>query len=357
MKFSISTVVFQEMIAKASRGASNNSSRPITCLMGIELSSGTLTLTTTDYTNYLYITESGVTGDDFYVSVELDKICKLIPKITSETITVELADKFLQITGNGSYKIELPMDDTGVIKYPNPAADAILDKIADISLVDIKTVLASIRPSLALTPAIPYKMHYYVGDSVLGADETKASLYNKQLLDDTPRLIHVNMMNLLDLMKSDDIEVYADDTRIKFVSDSCTVYGVMPTGVESYNVEGLNTLLNSDMPYQCQISKQALLGTLDRIKLFVGAYDEGAITLEFTGDKLTIFSKLTTGVESIEYEVAQDNDVGFTCEAEINSFTTQVHSQIDDTVTLQFGVPNVIKFIGDDTVSVVALYH
>ena len=56
MKIIIKTTTLQEMIAKAIKGASNNKLIPLTSLMAIEVKDKVLTLTTTDATNYLYIT-------------------------------------------------------------------------------------------------------------------------------------------------------------------------------------------------------------------------------------------------------------------------------------------------------------
>ena len=54
-KMVIPTGKFQDMVARASKGASENKLLPITSMMAIELKDNVLTLTTTDTANYLKV--------------------------------------------------------------------------------------------------------------------------------------------------------------------------------------------------------------------------------------------------------------------------------------------------------------
>ena len=55
MQFTINTTKFQELVAKAVKGSSNNKLLPITSLMAIDLAGKRLVLTTTDTTNYFQV--------------------------------------------------------------------------------------------------------------------------------------------------------------------------------------------------------------------------------------------------------------------------------------------------------------
>ena len=55
MKLRLETIVLQEMVAKAVKGAANNKMIPITSLMAIELKDNRLVITTTDASNTLKI--------------------------------------------------------------------------------------------------------------------------------------------------------------------------------------------------------------------------------------------------------------------------------------------------------------
>ena len=90
MKLQIKTTKLQEMLSKAIKGASNNKLIPLTGLIAIQLKDNKLTLTTTDATNYLYIQDDNIEGDDFYAVVQVDTFAKLVARMTCETITIDL---------------------------------------------------------------------------------------------------------------------------------------------------------------------------------------------------------------------------------------------------------------------------
>ena len=82
MKFTIGTELMKDVVARAIKGAGNNKLIPITSMMCIQLKDGELTVITTDATNYLYIKEQHVAGDDFYVVVDENQFAKLVSKMT-----------------------------------------------------------------------------------------------------------------------------------------------------------------------------------------------------------------------------------------------------------------------------------
>ena len=93
MKFTIQTELMKDVVARAIKGAGNNKLIPITSMMCIELKNGDLTVITTDATNYLYIKEQHVAGDDFYVVVDANQFAKLVSKMTCENITMTVDEK------------------------------------------------------------------------------------------------------------------------------------------------------------------------------------------------------------------------------------------------------------------------
>ena len=135
MKLTIGTELMKDVVARAIKGAGNNKLIPITSMMCIELKGGDLTVITTDATNYLYIKEQHVAGDDFYVVVDANQFAKLVSKMTCESITMAVDEKLytMKVKGNGNYTIELPLDeDGGPVKFP----DAVSMSRADISEIE-----------------------------------------------------------------------------------------------------------------------------------------------------------------------------------------------------------------------------
>ena len=88
MKMTITTSTMQNLVSKAMKGASNNKMIPLTGLMAIQLKDHLLTLITTDATNYLYVREDKVEGDDFYVVTQAEMFSKLIARLTCEKVSL-----------------------------------------------------------------------------------------------------------------------------------------------------------------------------------------------------------------------------------------------------------------------------
>lgn len=354
MKLKISTAKLQEMVSRSIKGAGNNKLIPLTSLMGIELKKKVLTLTTTDATNYLYISEEGVDGEDFTITISADTFYKLIARMTSETITLELKDNCLEVTGNGKYMIELPLDENSEpIKYPNPVKDFKTTKKTELKYSTIATILNSLKPSLSATLDIPCYTGYYVGERVVATDTYKIAALNEPVFKKA-ELISPEMMNLLSVMTAEKIYVDVKDNVIVFSTKDCVIYGNVMEGLDEYQIDDISTLIDTEFESRCKIAKSGFLQLLDRLSLFVGPYDKNAIVLTFTKDGLQVASKASNGVEVLPY-IESDNFKDFICKIDIEMLATQVKSQAGDAIELYYGADMPIKMVDGNTTHIVAL--
>ena len=355
-KLTVATVVFQEMISRALKGASQNKLIPLTGLMAIELKNGELTLTTTDGSNFLYVRQHNVEGEEFYVVVQVEQFSKLISRITSETTTLELDNSVLTVKGNGTYKIELQLDEEGnLIKYPNPLDNVQLEgNGTEVNLTTIKTILNTNKAALAVTMEIPVYTGYYVGDRVVSTDTYKICGLDVKLFD-KPMLISPELMNLLDVMTEEKINVdILEDGVLVFSTSDCVVFGHEMDGIDDYAIEAISGLLDEEFESSCKVAKAELLATLDRIGLFVGTYDNKAISLTFTKEGLSIANKQSSGVEVLPY-LASDNFKAYTCNIDIVMLTQQVKALSTDAVHISYGNDKSIKITEGNITQVIAL--
>ena len=202
MKFKINTSEFQEMVAKATKGASVNSNLYITQLMSISLKENVLTLITTDSSNYLYVRKQKVAGDDFSVVVPADKFSKLIARLSCEEVTLEVKetkgelDK-LVVKGNGNYTIELPYDEEGeLVEFPDPIAEADTSDWSDaeINLSTVRLLLTTAKAALMTGTEAPCYTGYYCGDRVVATDTYKICGIDIKMFDE-PKLISTELMD------------------------------------------------------------------------------------------------------------------------------------------------------------------
>lgn len=351
----IKTIEFQEMVSRAVKGSSSNKLIPLTSLMKIEVKNGVLSLVTTDMSNYLYIKKK-VDLEDFYVVIPTEQFSKLISKITSENISLELNDLILTVKGNGNYKIELPTDENGdMIKYPDPVASLQFEGEATstINLSTIKTILTTNRVALATTMEVPVYTGYYVGDKVISTDTYKVCALNSKLFDKSV-MISPETMNLLDVMTAEKVNVDFSNDVMLFSTDDCVLYSHQMEGIEEFAIEPITGLLEKDFSSKCKINKNAMLSTLDRIMLFVTPYDNKGITLTFTETGIDISSKKSNGIETILY-IESTNPATFTCNIDIVMLLQQIKANTADSIEIHYGDDSLLKIVDGNITQLVAL--
>ena len=352
MKLTIGTQRLQALLNKAVKGAGSNKLIPMTSLIAIKLKDGVLTLTTTDATNYLSLIEKDVSGDEFYVAVQVDLLAKLVSRMTCQEVTLEVADNCLNVIGNGNYQIDIPLEDDGTaVKLPNPIEKFNKEnKIGTVENSVILTALSSIKPALATTMEYPWFTCYYVKDRITATDTYTVADYTQGFLEDA-KLISSSVMDLLGLFTGE-ISVYADGDKMLFEAENGVVYGTVPSGIENYSIDAIQGLVQQEFDYSCKIVKSSLLSLLDRISLFVGAYDNGKITLNFGKDNLEVTSRYAS--EVIEY-TDKENAGEFVCNTDVNTLVTQVKAQSGSEITIEYGKDNALKIVDGELTSVVAL--
>lgn len=357
MNFTIKTDTLKELVSRSIRGVGNNKLIPLTSMMAIEVKNGDLSLITTDATNYLYVTEHKIVADDFYVVVDANIFSKLISKMTCETIVLDVKSNFvLEIRGNGTYKIELPLDEDGQpIKFPDPVSklDMHNAESTTINRTTIQVILDTVKSALAVTLENPCYTGYYVGNQVVATDTYKIASMNVKLFD-TPKLVSVEMMDLLSVMHDEKITAYLLDDSAVFSTPDCIVYGKFMEDIDDFAIDPIMGLVNTEFDSFCSVSKSALLQLLDRLSLFVGPYDKNAVHLTFTQMGLQISSKAANSVEIINYITSEDFK-DFTCAVDIQMLTNEVKAIQNDVIELYYGEDNAIKMTDGNITIIVAL--
>lgn len=358
MKLTVNAQVLKEMVSRVVKGASNNKLIPITSLMKIECSNNSFELVTTDATNYLYITSDKIVGDEFYAVVPVDIFSKLISKITSEKVVLEIKAGILYVKANGNYSIELPLDENGQpIKYPDPlkSYEHFKDSECSINRSTVGVILETVKPALAVTLENPCYTGYYVGDKIVATDTYKIASMNVQLFNTgADYLISPELMNLLGVVTDEKISVYFSEDTIIFKTSDCAVVGKIMEGIDEYAIDAISGLVDTEFDSYCKIPKSALLQLLDRLSLFIGTYDKNAVRLTFANDGLQVESKASSGVEIIEY-VDSKNFKNFTCLIDIQMLINEVKSVSNDVIELYYGEDNAIKIVDGNITIIIAL--
>lgn len=358
MELNIKTAVLQDMVARSIKGVGNDKLMPITTKMAIELKDNILTLTSTDYTNYLYVRKADVKGDDFYIVIEADKFSKLISKLTCENVSIKVEDAAVVVKGNGIHKIEIPLDEsTGeFITFPNPAASlelSVEDEV-EVNLTTLKLIVDSCKSSLAVTFEDPQYTGYYVGDRVITTDRQTIAGLNKELLPEKQILLYPKFMELVNVLSAEKVKLYVFDQNVVIDTPDCSIYGKLMEGVESFEADIISTLLDTELDNTCVVNTAALLGVLDRASLFIGQYDNSAIKLDFTSEGLQVESVKADSCELIPY-IKEVSNEPFSCHVDATLFEQLLKAYSNESVTIEYGDDSAIKLVDGDMTFVLCL--
>ena len=355
----IKTEVLQNMVNKAVRGASNNKLIPLTSYMRVKMSPNTFSLLTTDGMNYLEVDVDVEASEELTAVVLADTFTRLIRKLTGDTVKLSLTDKYLVVECNGTYKLELLLDDEGeAVEFTMPKEfDSFegKEKVGELDRATITRIMNSLKQSLEVDAKKPHYCSYRVGDEIIATDTSLISILNKPTFE-TARLVSAECMNLLDVVVDDNgVAVgYKVGGAVVYDCGNAVLYSREPNGIDNFNATAIKGFADAEFPRHCTVSTKALIDTFERIALFVGAYDAGAVTMVFDESAIMISSKNTSGVETVEYETADSGD-SFSCIADVNSLLAVFKAQPSDIVDLYFGDDATIKVKDGDLTTILAL--
>lgn len=352
MKFTMSTIKFQDMVARASKGASHNKLLPITSMMAIELEDNNLQLVTTDSSNTLTIKADKIEGDNFYCVVPAEVFSRLIARTTSPNITLKLQDNSMEVIGNGVYNIALPMDEEGQVEFPTYEFDK-KGEPAIINLTTVKNILNINKPALAINLDTPCLCGYYLGDKVITTDENVICFNDYNALGKEV-LISPEMMELLSLSTEEKIKFYKDGSYLLFETKDMVLHGEEHPEKELYPVEEVGAYLQEDFISSCTLPKLYLESVIDRLSIFIEPYDKNGAYFLFTKEGLQLLSKRSSSKELIAYKES-NNFKPFACCVDIPMLRAQIEAIPEETITMWYGHEAAIKLTSGKVTQVIAL--
>ncbi len=348
------TETLKKMVSCAIQGAGFNKLLELSTYMGIRVYDGELSLNTTDGTNYLSVSGTCV-ADDMNITVNAELFSKLIGKINSDTVDMNIVDNTLVVTGNGKYTLELVPNENGDLlafpdKFPYETSE-----IGKLSAFDLTVINSAIKASLSTVAGSVYSS-YFFGNIIASTDKAMMSSFNKSVFE-TPYLINKEFVDLMcagasdvTLSKSGDILV-ADSETDGYTISICTT---LPNNIEEFNIDGINKFASLEVSSFCRFKKAQMLDLLDRLALFVSKFDDGAITLHFTNDYIEVSSLKSNGIERVDVTESKDAQ-DMSIKINIDRFRNQLKAYSSDIVDLYYGSEICIKLIDKDITQVIAL--
>ena len=303
-----------------------------------------MSISSTDSVNFITVSApEGACDDEQKVIVKAEQFAKLVNKMTTENIELQVKPDFLQVKGNGTYKCEIFTDED----YPDYEISP--DRQYKVSTIDLVHGIQAGKQAKSISAADGVLFSYLLrNEKVIAADSIKVSYTGLKGFDDEI-LIPPALASLISAIDGDTVTLLINDdkTNIEIVGKNVVIYGALAEGPEEY--PDVSFMFEEPYKYTCKLDTQATLQALDRIQLFVGLYDSGMIDLTFT-DGALILSTLAGSTEILPYNAKLENfddDVDY----RINGQYLQqlVSSGKGGTVEIHFGDDDSIKVVnGDD---------
>lgn len=352
----IKTELLKDLISKATQCVGNDKLIAITQMIGIKAEKDKIKVFSTDATNYMIVeAEIEDDGSAFNVTVYAEQFSKLISKTTSEYTYLRILDNNLEVKGNGTYTLELPLDEEGeLINYPNmlDGMKRIKWEKNKLEVEKVSVLNNTLKSALANSDKFPIINNYYIGENAVATNRNIMSAYNIKLLNHTV-LMPLKLVDLLSIMKSD-IKYYIDDNKMIFTADDIIIYSKWSNDTEEYPIDKLSDFMTTDFKSVCKVSKNDFIALLERISLFVSKYDSEAIRLYFEKDGIRVSNKNRMSNEIIDY-VDSKNYKSYDCAININMLLNQLKAYTGDIIEIHYNNEMAIKLVNEDIVQIIAL--
>lgn len=304
---------------------------------------GSMKINATDGDNHITVFEDGEYDESIDFIVKTDQFVSLINKTTTENVTLTAKENYLEVKGNGTYKVELVQGEI----YPDHKIETNgALKIDDCVAYNLKHGLNVGKNVKSQTAADGCLFGYlFRNNHIITADAIKvnASDFDCQGLE---VLIPPSLANLVQTLSSEKVNIIHDvnNNSIMFKSKNIVISGTLMEGVEEYP-ESILPMIEETQPSLCVVDTQEFLKALNRIGLFIDIYDMNTLQIAFVGDLITL-QTVGGSVESITTKDSpRHEDIVY--EVNIKYLQDLVSSVDSPTIDIEYGNPDLIKIVSD----------
>ena len=331
--FTIKTDVFQTLVNKAIKGASNNKFSPLTSLMDVNVENNKIKVTTTDTNNYLTIMGDTITSEPCRFTVNVDTFSKLVSKTSVDTIKVTVTEDTITFTGNGTYKLPIQLDvDGSPIKYPEQVINSPTEQ-GQIKTSVIKNIILHNKPSLATTLEAPYLTGYLCDtDCVISADSFNICMNSVNTFKSRV-LVSPIVFELLSMCSEENIDYKIAEDKVLFETPSLRLFATLMPGVDDYPVDTIRGFCDKGYVSDCVIPKTAFLNIVDRLSLFIKEDEQNGVYMTFTSNGLKVESMSDNAIETVPYQ-GSNNFKDYSCAIGVDSIKRQFSARAGESVNV-----------------------
>lgn len=343
MKFKIDTAKMSYILSKAARGVGKKYTLPITECLFISLYDGELLVRSTNGVNFVSVFEYGVEGESGECIVKADQLIKLIEKTTKKELSFSLKDSYLEVKGNGVYKVQTINEQFPVYEFDTNT------KAVEINTDVLKRVFRVNESAIAKELIVPHLTGYNVGSSCITTDGIKMCINNTKISEE-PVLITQTLADLISsTITSEKVDIQKEGNKLLINADNIIIFGTELDGIDQY--PDITGILEYKYVNKATVSKSELLSVLDRLSLFVDQFDNNGARIKFGSETIEIEDLKVNIQETVDYtnKTQESPDVKVLLNV---GFLKDVLSAVSgETVTIQYDPQLPVIKIEEDPVT------
>ena len=323
-------------------------------LLEINVEDGNLTFSVTNKEYFVSVKLPAAGIESFHATVNANLLFKLIAQTTTEDIELECKDNYLQVKGNGSYKIPLIFDKDEVvtlkrIEINNPTCEMVVDK----------EVLSSIFKynSKELSKGLiskPVQRYYYVDEKGCITFTTGACVNKFNLPQPIRILLNNRIVNLFKLFKEDLVELTLGydqlsssiiQTKLRLEAGNVQLTTILQcddTMINSVPVASIRGMAEAVYPYSVVLCKDVLMQAIGRLQLFSKNIkgSDSATKCTFYSNKVLLSNLRGDIVETVDYvdECSALEDNPYEAALDLDDLKSTLQLCDENHLTLKFGV-------------------
>lgn len=345
MTLSIGTAKLNSLLGRVQKGVGNNKILPVTEYLLIEVDGPEISITATNFVNFITVREKVENKETWYAIVKADTLIKLASKTTKPELKLTLKEDFLEIKGNGTYKLELFTEDFPVYQFNVEA------RAHEIETSILKRVFVVNRASIAAEMIMPCLTGYNMGETVVTTDGIKMCINKTPVLNGESILVTQELADLVASINAEKITIQKDSNKLLFTAENVTIFGTELDGINEY--PDIMPILGIEHEGMAIVPKSTLLNAIDRLSLFTSAFDNNGIKMTFAEKELIITDLQNNSVERIELEQHKGPEV----EVAVNiRFLKDLASVLlESSVRIDYGEGLPLKFVEGNVTQVLSV--
>lgn len=350
----LSTTEFKEVCSLILGATDSSELSQLTETLELVTENRVLYLNTTNKEYYASVKFALDHDEDFKATVNANLFLKLIAAVTTETIELEVHDKYLLVKANGDYKLPLIFDNEELMELPmitidNPTVEmnipsSILESILNYNSKEL--AIGSLAKPVQ-------KMYYFDQEGCITF--TKGACVNKFTLEKDVKVLLTNrLVKLFKLFKDsmvkftlgyDPISESIIQTKVSFATDKIKLTAITSCDDALLNQVPVTTIrdrADKTYPHSVVINREVLSDALARLLLFSVGYGmkeniRPNSIFNFKDNELTVYDANEENLEKISYEEKGASSTEYTLKLNLVDFKRILDTCSEQFITLNFG--------------------